>query len=205
MSKIKLKRGQSKYMPHLRAAKATTRDQSFGRAGRVGHIPNATGGKTVIHNQIMAENEYGIKRTTEEMATKGKYGGLCNRSACLRHEAYWWNRGSYAYYCQDCAALINRDFRHRDDVEAYGSLLLNVPADLTVTDCDLDFNPKPFAVVNSEGGMKFFDTEEEAFAEQARYRRVVGLRSDGSPPLWYTDAAKNYEYLRTLVTIKDSR
>ena len=113
----KLKKGQSKYMPHLRVTKSVgSVKQVLGRAG------------------LSGGNEYGIVRTEEELKTKGKYGGLCNRSCCLRHEAYWWNRGSRAYYCEDCARLINQEFRHRDDVENYGSLLVQPPLDVDIVD-----------------------------------------------------------------------
>lgn len=38
---------------------------------------------------------------------KGQYNGHCNRSACLRPGATWYNRGSYAFYCEDCALMLN--------------------------------------------------------------------------------------------------
>lgn len=44
-----------------------------------------------------------------DMSSKGKYLGLCNRSACLKPGADWYNRGSLAYYCKACATLINVD------------------------------------------------------------------------------------------------
>lgn len=39
---------------------------------------------------------------------KGKRDGACNRSACQRVPATWYNRGSLAYYCPDCADDLNR-------------------------------------------------------------------------------------------------
>ena len=44
-------------------------------------------------------------------ADKGKYGGSCNRSACLAPNATWWNHGSNAYYCKGCGNLINQHNR----------------------------------------------------------------------------------------------
>lgn len=38
---------------------------------------------------------------------KGKYKGACNRSACLRYPATWYNRGSYAFYCASCGRMLN--------------------------------------------------------------------------------------------------
>lgn len=43
----------------------------------------------------------------QDLSTKGHYMGLCNRSACLAPKPTWWNTGSYAYYCGDCAFDIN--------------------------------------------------------------------------------------------------
>lgn len=41
----------------------------------------------------------------------GEYGKLCYRTACQRPNAVWWNRGSYHYYCEDCATMLNRENR----------------------------------------------------------------------------------------------
>ena len=39
---------------------------------------------------------------------KGRKNGLCNRSACQSPtNVVWYNTGSYAYYCEECAKLIN--------------------------------------------------------------------------------------------------
>lgn len=40
--------------------------------------------------------------------TKGALFGLCNRSACLRPGAAWFNTSTRAYYCQPCAKDITR-------------------------------------------------------------------------------------------------
>ena len=34
--------------------------------------------------------------------------GRCNRSACQKSPAPWYNRASNAWYCEECALLINR-------------------------------------------------------------------------------------------------
>lgn len=39
---------------------------------------------------------------------KGERGGLCNRTACQKPPAYWFNSSTRAYYCNDCAQLINK-------------------------------------------------------------------------------------------------
>ncbi len=35
-------------------------------------------------------------------------GGECNRTACDRHGATWWNNRTVRYYCKSCAMEINR-------------------------------------------------------------------------------------------------
>lgn len=44
---------------------------------------------------------------TLQQPTKGAFGGLCNRSACLAPAAFWWNHNTRAYYCHECAIKIN--------------------------------------------------------------------------------------------------
>lgn len=38
---------------------------------------------------------------------KGKRGGNCNRERCQKPGAWWYNRGSLAWYCEDCAWILN--------------------------------------------------------------------------------------------------
>lgn len=39
---------------------------------------------------------------------KGTWGGTCNRTRCPgEHLAFWYNRSTRAYYCEDCARMIN--------------------------------------------------------------------------------------------------
>lgn len=47
-------------------------------------------------------------RTFWKWGPVGIYGGVCNRTACRRVPATWWNRGSRMYYCQSCARKINQ-------------------------------------------------------------------------------------------------
>lgn len=39
---------------------------------------------------------------------KGVKGGNCNRTACQKPNAWWYNSGSWAYYCRACALEINK-------------------------------------------------------------------------------------------------
>ena len=41
-------------------------------------------------------------------ADKGKFGGSCNRVACLTPGATWLNRYTDAHYCAPCARAINQ-------------------------------------------------------------------------------------------------
>jgi hypothetical protein len=40
---------------------------------------------------------------------KGIEGGACNRRSCQAEPALWYNHGSYAWYCDDCARDIGQD------------------------------------------------------------------------------------------------
>lgn len=40
---------------------------------------------------------------------KGKENGSCNRSLCQSSPANWYNHGSFAWYCADCARDIGMD------------------------------------------------------------------------------------------------
>lgn len=44
---------------------------------------------------------------------KGLYQGSCNRSACLRPGATWYNRSTRLYYCRGCAEDLN--FYNKND------------------------------------------------------------------------------------------
>lgn len=55
---------------------------------------------------------------------KGFFNGSCNRSACLKPGANWYNHGSLAYYCQSCASELNYDhFNRKDALDNWGHLL----------------------------------------------------------------------------------
>lgn len=38
---------------------------------------------------------------------KGQKGGSCNRESCQLPPATWYNHSTGAYYCEDCAILLN--------------------------------------------------------------------------------------------------
>ncbi len=59
---------------------------------------------------------------------KGLEGGSCNRTACQRPGAFWWNHGSHSWYCADCAhELSNDSFNKREAMETWGHDLCTLP------------------------------------------------------------------------------
>lgn len=74
---------------------------------------------TRTHSTVLtAKHPLGVPyvKSPAESPIKGKYLGLCNRSACLAPGPTWWNTGSRAYYCANCACMINEDgcLRYRE-------------------------------------------------------------------------------------------
>lgn len=45
----------------------------------------------------------------EHKIGKGMAGELCNREACQKPGAYWYNNSTRMYYCAECAYLINKE------------------------------------------------------------------------------------------------
>ncbi len=84
-------------------------------------------GRAIRHSQ----NLYSPEVPSQDLSTKGQLGGLCNRSACLAPNATWYNWGSLAHYCFDCACLLNWDsFNARDAFKQKGMALCQ-PTELT--------------------------------------------------------------------------
>lgn len=54
-------------------------------------------------------------------ADKGEFLGSCNRSACLKAGADWFNHSTRRYYCEACAHWLNTDdFNRRDALRLWG-------------------------------------------------------------------------------------
>lgn len=84
--------------------------------------------KTVINSAVS-------KQPIPETQKKGHYNGLCNRSACLAPGATWYNRGSYAFYCANCAwDLSNDPFNKKDAQKLFGGPLCIEITDLKELD-----------------------------------------------------------------------
>lgn len=51
---------------------------------------------------------------TELKPDKGHHNGSCNRAACQKPGANWFNHSTRAYYCESCAEKINYWAEHDD-------------------------------------------------------------------------------------------
>lgn len=73
-----------------------------------------------LHNKKRPKSRNGIKAISY-LKDKGDFMGSCNRSACLKPDANWYNHGTSRYYCKECAHWLNCDeFNKRDALFQYG-------------------------------------------------------------------------------------
>ena len=74
------------------------------------------GGKLVkysndkLHGKRYPSHIRTVESEEVRMRSKGQYGKRCNLTACQTPNApaYWYNRGSYAFYCEECARMLSR-------------------------------------------------------------------------------------------------
>lgn len=71
---------------------------------------------------ISTDDFKALPKTPENKGEKGKN---CNRTACQTHGATWYNLSTRAYYCAECALLIN-EANMMDAVKLYGHPFLCV-------------------------------------------------------------------------------
>jgi len=67
-----------------------------------------------------AERHYKMQELADKakrLGLKGRWNLLCNRTQCLRPDATWYNRGSYAFYC--CACALDLNHVNRRDAEEF--------------------------------------------------------------------------------------
>jgi len=50
---------------------------------------------------------------------KGDYSGECNRTACNKQPAVFYNHSTRKHYCLACARTINQ-YNHKDAMEMFG-------------------------------------------------------------------------------------
>ena len=163
------KKGQSKYMSHMRAKAAA---------------------KVVRNPHIGTKHDFSDHRIKEATPGKGKHGQNCNVTACQRpNSAWWWNSSTRAWYCCDCAYDIQKaNWRDAWWVQNYDYTLLTPPGEQHYI-LDLEgvdpAAPKRFAFNKPNGMRDYFDTVEEAAAAMESWCINAGLEADGEHPHWY--------------------
>jgi hypothetical protein len=69
---------------------------------------------------------------------KGQYQQECDRTACSNGNAIWYNKNARGYYCQQCAELINKQYKEQIDFVA------PVLTDTTLFFTDFFMEKKPY-------------------------------------------------------------
>ena len=54
-----------------------------------------------------------------KLLTKGEFEGLCNRTACQKPGAIYYNHSTKKYYCPTCADMLNK-YNKADAMRLYG-------------------------------------------------------------------------------------
>lgn len=160
------KRGQSKYMSHIRARTAKKAVAAQGRDGN-----RRLGGLT---------------------EGKGKHGLNCNVTACQKpNSAWWWNSSTRAWYCADCAYDIQKaNWRDAWWVQHYDYTLMTPPSIPAIIDLEKSNQPhtalgERFALKKPNGEMEYALTMDEVQSLLERWRIRAGLHDDGDLPGWY--------------------
>lgn len=169
------KKGQSKYMPHMRAkqpAKKVKSGSAFGRS-----------------DLNLSSSIYEPKAMTPG---KGQHGLNCNVTACQKpHSAWWWNNSTRAWYCADCAYEIQKvNWRDAWWIQNYDYTLMTPPGQPAIIDLSLttEYQHHPderYALKKPNGEVEFAKTMDEVQALLERWRYAADLRDDGELPGWY--------------------
>lgn len=166
------KKGQSKYMSHMRAKAAVQ----------------------VVRNQhVSTKHDFSDHRIKEATPGKGKHGQNCNVTACQRpNSAWWWNSSTRAWYCCDCAYDIQKaNWRDAWWVQNYDYTLMTPPGEPTILDLEKtteikSVNPSErLALRLPNGSIEFAVTMDEIQSHLERWRLSAGLETDGEHPAWY--------------------
>lgn len=173
------KRGQSKYMAHLRERAVRPLPRS---SNGVGHIVTGYKSDTLLQHEA---NEAKAKTN----AQKGKRGGDCNRTQCQRPNAWWYNKTMQAFYCGDCAGAINESCLTRDHIESFpNKIYVNPPAIIKSEWVNLS-NQWHVEIKTADGEIdaETYQTEEDADKAFRKFCRSADLRTDGSAPFHYSE------------------
>jgi len=68
---------------------------------------------------VIVQNPIKIASKKVRPSVKGDFNGECNRGACYRSRAVFYNHSTHKYYCPKCARLIN-EFNRDDAMRLYG-------------------------------------------------------------------------------------
>lgn len=177
------KRGQSKYMPHLRAKLAPK--------------PQPYVGDTARQHDAMI-----VKAKTN--TAKGQRGGDCNRTACQRPASWWYNRTMQAYYCDHCADLINESCLHRDHVMSNMDIYVKPPAAWIDAEVGGIWNLHVTTADGTETIEQTFHNGHDADDGLMRFYHKAGLRGDGSPPFHYSELPEKMERLKKRIEELDA-
>lgn len=174
-------RGQSKYMPHMRA-KAI--------AGQMG--AHRLVGDVVSQHEAMQQK---AKTNT----AKGQRGGDCNRTQCQRPGAWWYNKTMRSYYCGDCAGAINESCLYKDHIVSFGSMIyVNPPQARVVPAKDGQFAVEITTADGTVTHQTEFVTQDDAYDWAEHFWAHADLRRDGSPPFHYSELPQKMARLKAL-------
>lgn len=175
------KRGQSKYMSHMRA--------------------KAISGQMGAHRQpgdLAARHDaMNVKAKTNQ--AKGKRGGDCNRTQCQRPGAWWYNKTMRAYYCGDCAGAINESCLHKDHIVTFGSMIyVNPPTAWIDAEVGGIWN---LTICTHDGteSIETYRTNAEAEEALCKFHCAADLRTNGSPPFHYSELRDKMLRIRQMI------
>lgn len=172
------KKGQSKYMTHMRAARSV-------------HLPGA--------GSVQSQHEF-MQAKAKTNVQKGKRGGDCNRTQCQRPNAWWYNKTMQAYYCGDCAGAINESCLTKDHIASFGSKVYVMPP--VISKDDYVEGGHAILINTADGQSTTFqqaDTEQAAQDSFESACCITDLRPDGTPPFHYSELRDKMLRLRGLI------
>lgn len=178
-------RGQSKYMPHLRAKAKASVQRGWQR-----------GWAAVSKSDTLLQHEANEAKAKTN-AQKGKRGGDCNRTQCQRPHAWWYNKTMQAYYCGDCAGAINESCLTRDHIESFpNKIYVNPPMAAIDEFVEGGFQVLVTTADGTGTAYQLTNTKEEADDALREFYREADLRSDGSAPFHYSELPAKMEALK---------
>lgn len=88
--------------------------EAFQRQGRVERP-----GSSSLTLVPLSSRRLTIEGQEPDPKLKGLFEGNCNRTACQKPDAVWYNCATEKYYCTKCAKMIN-DMNHEDSLRLFG-------------------------------------------------------------------------------------